>query len=224
MTLPYTKSQSIFAAAVLTATRELDHEFELCITKVFEIVTTGFSGTIDIQGKVDDDATYDNLAYYRLGQDGPQQLVNDQLSYTTDTGRYRYCVPEYYKLIQVVMTRTAGSVTMDVAGIDAPLAIPMRSDTPLTYSAPAAHNVTTTSSAIVAANTSRRVLAIVNDSDTPIWLGIGDTAVINTGIRLNAGGGSAQFGGDGGLPLTLQAVNGIHAGAGNKVATVQEAT
>ena len=93
------------------------------------------------------------------------------------------------------------------------------------YAAPVGYNVTTSDSEIVAANNARTSVTLVNDSDTDVYLAIeGETAVLNQGIRLNSGGGSAQFGGEGGLPLTKGAIRGIHGGTGNKVMGVQETT
>ncbi len=82
-------------------------------------------------------------------------------------------------------------------------------------------NVTTTSGTIVAANTSRRGLVIVNDSDTAMWVAIGQTAVVNQGIRLNAKGGTLVLSRHGTL-FSTELVAGIHAATGNKVAAYQE--
>lgn len=93
------------------------------------------------------------------------------------------------------------------------------------YSAPAGPNVTTTDSEIVAANRARNMIVLVNDSDADVYLATdGETAVLNQGIRLNASGGSAQYGGPGGLPLTTGPIRAIHGGTGNKVMGVQEST
>ena len=107
------------------------------------------------------------------------------------------------------------------ASVDPPV-IPIEADT-VTYSAPATVNVATTSTAILAANTSRKVATVVNDSDTAVYIAVGNAAVASSGIRLNGGGGSVQFGGQGGLPPTTQAIYGIHTGTGNKAVAVQEA-
>ena len=53
--------------------------------------------------------------------------------------------------------------------------------------------VLTTSTAVLSANATRRYALIVNDSDTVIYLSLGGTAVANTGIRLNANGGSYEM-------------------------------
>ena len=80
-------------------------------------------------------------------------------------------------------------------------------------------DVATTSTAILAANTKRRYAAIVNDSDTAIYIALGAAAVVNAGIRLNASGGSFEI-----LThdMSSEAINGIHGGTGTKRVTVVE--
>lgn len=80
-------------------------------------------------------------------------------------------------------------------------------------------DVTTASTLIKAANASRLYLAIVNDSDTTVYLGIGAAAVANQGIRINANGGSYEINW---TNLYTGAIYGIHDGAGNKRVTVME--
>lgn len=93
------------------------------------------------------------------------------------------------------------------------------------YAAPAGPNVTTSDSEIVAANRARNQITLVNDSDEDVYIATDDeTAVLNQGIRLNSGGGSAQFGGPGGLALTTGSIRAIHGGTGNKVMAVLEST
>lgn len=86
---------------------------------------------------------------------------------------------------------------------------------------PAAVNVTTTSGEVLAANADRDVATLVNDSDTVMYLAVGETAVVNRGLRLNARGGSLTVGPNGSI-RSVEAVNAIHGGSGNKVITVQE--
>lgn len=47
---------------------------------------------------------------------------------------------------------------------------------------------------VLSYNTHRRLAAIVNDSALDIYIGFGSALLINTGIRLNALGGSFEFG------------------------------
>ena len=100
-------------------------------------------------------------------------------------------------------------------------------NTQMVYNAPVGITVGTTSTALVVATGSRKLLVLTNDSDAVIYLGIGSAAVLNKGMRLeipsSANKGSVlQFGGENGLPLTTQAVNAISV-AGSKVVLVQEA-
>jgi len=75
-------------------------------------------------------------------------------------------------------------------------------------------NVTASDSTLLAANTARRFLLLINSSDTDMYLTLeGTAAALNTGIRINANGGSAMF--DSYCPVA--AIKGIHGGSGNKV-------
>ena len=53
--------------------------------------------------------------------------------------------------------------------------------------------------AVIAANTNRKYVLIVNDSDTVIYLNLTGAGVVNQGIRLNANGGSYELTGDTGM-------------------------
>jgi hypothetical protein len=85
---------------------------------------------------------------------------------------------------------------------------------------PSGVNVTVASTEILAANADRTGAILVNDSDTVLYLAIGQTAVLNQGIRLNAHGGSLVLNKSG--LFSTEAINGIHGGTGNKVCTKQE--
>lgn len=87
--------------------------------------------------------------------------------------------------------------------------------------APLGVNVAAASAVILAANATRKVAALINDSDSPMWLAIGQAAVINRGIRLNARGGTLLISRSGDI-YSQEAIYGIHAAAGNKVITIQE--
>lgn len=82
-------------------------------------------------------------------------------------------------------------------------------------------NCAATSTQLVAASSSRRYLLIVNDSDTDIYIKLGATAVAHEGILLKAEGGAFESSPAYDL-LFMGAVNGIHAGSGNKVVLVTE--
>ena len=82
-------------------------------------------------------------------------------------------------------------------------------------------NVTTSTGEVLASNANRLYALLVNDSDTVIYIKLGAAAVANQGIRINANGGnyemSAMLGN-----LYTGAINGIHAGTGNKVLLMTE--
>lgn len=48
------------------------------------------------------------------------------------------------------------------------------------------------STVVVAANNARRGLVLVNDSDSDIYIARGTAAVVGSGIKLNAGGGTFE--------------------------------
>jgi len=76
-------------------------------------------------------------------------------------------------------------------------------------------DVTTTSQAAIAARTGRSQVTVVNASDTPVYLGLGATAVVGNGIYLAANGGSWTEAYDG-------QVTAIHGGTGTKRVTFVE--
>ena len=78
--------------------------------------------------------------------------------------------------------------------------------------------VAVSTTAIIAANGQRRFAIIVNDSNEDIYLGLGEAAVLNKGIRLNALGGS--FTTDG-TNLFTGAINGICVSGSNVVTFVE---
>ena len=91
------------------------------------------------------------------------------------------------------------------------------------YAAPASASVGVTTTVVIAENSRRRSLILTNDSAALVYLGVGAAAVMNKGIRIEVSGGTVKFGGETGLPLTTQAVNGIVA-SGTSVVLVAEAT
>ncbi|MDO8673193.1 MAG: hypothetical protein Q7O66_17445 [Dehalococcoidia bacterium] len=117
MSLPFTKRETVWTDQAATATAILDDQLtRMCPTKVIEITTTGFSGTLDIKGRILPSTTADNVSYFRIGQGAGQSPSNAQISWTTDTARYRYMVTEPYMDMSLVMTRSAGSVSVNVGG------------------------------------------------------------------------------------------------------------
>jgi len=115
MRAPQIYRQNVFTAAAATETKTLDSEMQRCPTRVFEFITTGFSGTIDITGAVDLTQTQDNLVYLKLGV-AAQATSAAQITFAADTGRYRYLVTDPRPHVSVVMTRSAGSITAYAIG------------------------------------------------------------------------------------------------------------
>ena len=116
MSLPYVVSEAVWSAKAVTETVGLKSEFERCQVTVIEIATTGFSGTIDIQGKLYELGAFANVPYIRQDQASIQTPSVSQISLTTDTDTYRYVILGYWRKLEIVMTRTAGSITCGVAG------------------------------------------------------------------------------------------------------------
>lgn len=92
---------------------------------------------------------------------------------------------------------------------------------PYTTPTHTAVNVTTVTGVVLAANANRRYALLVNDSDTVIYIMLGAAAVANQGIRINANGGNYE------MSLMLGnlytgAINGIHAGVGDKALLMLE--
>lgn len=65
----------------------------------------------------------------------------------------------------------------------------------LQYAAPSFVTVGSTSTVVLSADNAKKCeyIAIVNDSNQEIYIGIGSAAVVGSGIRLNSGGGSLVF-------------------------------
>lgn len=119
MTLPYITFQSVWVAKAATDTVALNSEFSKCATKVIEIKTAGFSGTLDIQGRLTGQSSYVNIPYRKIGQATTQASSVSQLSWTTDTtDSVQYVIEEPYAEVQLVMTRTAGSITLQAYGLE----------------------------------------------------------------------------------------------------------
>lgn len=76
-------------------------------------------------------------------------------------------------------------------------------------------DVGTSSTLVLSANTSRKYAVFVNDSDTSIYLALGQAAVASEGIRLNPSGGSYEMDAKLGN-LYRGAVYAIHGSTGTK--------
>lgn len=83
-------------------------------------------------------------------------------------------------------------------------------------------SVTTSSTAVLAANDNRVYALIINDGAVEIYLNLGGTAVANQGIRVNANGGSYEIS-QRNSNLFRGAINGIVA-SGSATALVTQGT
>ncbi|GAI54964.1 unnamed protein product [marine sediment metagenome] len=80
-------------------------------------------------------------------------------------------------------------------------------------------NITIATAVVLAANKFRTCVEITNDSDVVIYLRLGQDAVLNTGIRLNASGGAYEINLSN---LWKGPISAIHGGTGNKVLCIME--
>lgn len=76
---------------------------------------------------------------------------------------------------------------------------------------------------VLEANSARTYALFINDSDTVIYLSLDGAAQVNSGIRLNANGGSYEMSTAQGN-LSVVAVYAIHGGVGDKRLLITEGT
>jgi len=81
--------------------------------------------------------------------------------------------------------------------------------------------IQTNSTLIISANAARKFACIINDSDTIIFLSLGETAVQNRGIRLGTENKERRFKLDW-ANLYCGDINGIHANSGTKLVSYSE--
>ena len=74
-----------------------------------------------------------------------------------------------------------------------------------------------TSTSIAASNESRKIIALVNNSDVNIFIALGAAAVLNSGIRLTANGGNIVIAN----PIYTGAINGIAATSGHSLVVME---
>lgn len=81
--------------------------------------------------------------------------------------------------------------------------------------------VTTSSQQALAANANRKYAALINDSDTVMYLKTGAAAAVNEGIRINPNGGVYEMSSAIGN-LYTGAINAIHGDTGTKNLLIME--
>ena len=89
---------------------------------------------------------------------------------------------------------------------------------PLVAESPTSASVGVASGQLLAANTSRMGLTLVNTSVNTISIGIGATAVLNSGITLNASGGTWVMDE---VTFSTAAINAIAGAASSNIAIQQ---
>lgn len=123
--MPYGEPFQIFAAGTAaTATQALPANSLVAGQVALQFVTTGFSGTIDIQGKPYSGATFVNLPYVAVAS-GSMFPTTAQLSFTTDTSTNTFMVIMPMPVMQIVMTRSAGSLAGFGSYNEHPIELPM---------------------------------------------------------------------------------------------------
>jgi hypothetical protein len=112
----YGRVHTLFAAAALTANADVPVGMSKDAgSLLLQVVTTGFSGTLNFVGGISDalgqGVEYTAIPYILVVDD---QLVLDsaEISETTDTGEYFYILPIVPEHVRVIMTRSAGSITI----------------------------------------------------------------------------------------------------------------
>lgn len=111
MAIPYSSPvQTVFNAAALTATVNLTADTQLASSVMIQYITAGWTGTLDFQGSLDN-VTWVNVPYVIVAT-GALASVVAQVSKTTNTANYLYILTMPMPYMKVVMTRSAGSITM----------------------------------------------------------------------------------------------------------------
>lgn len=191
MTLPYIKFQSVWSAKAADETVQLDSEFSKCATKVIEIKTAAFSGTLNIKGRITGQSSFVNIPFVQIGKAAAQSASVAALSWTTNTtDSVQYVIAEPYAEIQLVMTRTAGSITLQAYGMQQPFA----SDggggggaVALTPIAVGTISVTPTASTALTLTTEKHGVFMNDGSDDVMWRPDTTAPTATTGIPLYAG-------------------------------------
>lgn len=110
MAMPFSTTFVLFSAAAATANATLPDPGAAAVIQL-SVTNAGFSGTLDIQGRLDPSDTFVNLQYVTMAAGSLTPAVA-QLSYSTQTATTTYLVLSPMPYMRVVMTRSAGSITM----------------------------------------------------------------------------------------------------------------
>jgi hypothetical protein len=114
----YGRVASIFEAAAATATVAVPVGLSKDAgSLLFQASLTGFTGTIDFTGGIGNSLGQSAMSSplpYALPVAGQYAHTLTQFSKTTDTAVYLFLVPIVPEFVNVVMTRSAGTITMRV--------------------------------------------------------------------------------------------------------------
>ena len=110
MAFPWRYHQRVWNAKAASETVTLSDDVSTVPSIILSMELSGFSGTVDIQGRQSADHTYRNVRYAELTGDGALSVVNDQISHTTITATHHYQTVEYWPQMRLVMTRIAGTI------------------------------------------------------------------------------------------------------------------
>lgn len=114
MARPFTEVDEIWSAAAASATVTYPNaRFSPHLVGQMKLmfILSAFSGTLDFQASADG-STWINIPYYQSDIAPVGSLATAQLSYTTSSVHDSYVVPGGpWKHFQIVMTRTAGTIT-----------------------------------------------------------------------------------------------------------------
>ena len=119
MAIPYVVSEVVWKDKDASDTKELKSEFERVSSVQLEVSLTGFSGTLDIQGRLGEDIDWYNIPYARQDQASAGTGSVSQITLTTETGIRRYALLGGIRQVRIVMTRTAGTITLVAHGSSA---------------------------------------------------------------------------------------------------------
>ena len=121
MAIPLVVTESVFASASASSTvllTTLNTNFAKAVSMVYEVILTGFTGTLDFQATTPPNGTQRNIAWVELDREDSEDLspTNDQLTFAGLTKTRRYLVPISGVSPRVVMTAAAGTITVNAAG------------------------------------------------------------------------------------------------------------
>ena len=121
MSIPLIVTTPVFTDAVASSTASLftiNYEFQKCVSIVYEVATTGFTGTLDFQSSIPPTSTQRNVAWVELDDEGSPHTApsNDTVAFNGETANHRYLVPISGIQPRVVMTRSGGTITVAAVG------------------------------------------------------------------------------------------------------------